>query len=131
MISNKTDYALRLLINLASKQDTGLVPSRQIAEEEQIPPNFLPQIVAATVKKGWVESLRGPSGGIKLQVDPETITIFDVVSLFEEVQVRQCIHEPEVCQRATSCPLRAVLGKAENEMQGVLKKTTIGSLLKA
>lgn len=129
MISNKTDYALRLLLNLATKSSQGLIPSRQIAEEEQIPPNFLPQIVAALVKKGWVESVRGPGGGVRLSIEPQEITVADVVGLFEELQVRQCIHEPGVCERAKGCPLRKVLGKAEFQMQQVLVKTTLADLL--
>ncbi|HOB21249.1 MAG TPA: Rrf2 family transcriptional regulator, partial [Bacillota bacterium] len=91
MINNKTDYALRLLLNLAQKSSQGLVASRQIAEEEQIPPNFMPQIVAELVKKGWVESVRGPGGGVKLAVEPEEITVLDVISLFEALQVRPCL----------------------------------------
>ena len=129
MISNKTDYALRLLINLATNLEQELIPSRQIAEEEQIPPNFLPQIVASLVKKGWVESVRGPGGGVRLAVEPAQITVLDVIELFEEVQVRQCVHDPGVCTRAASCPLRKVLGKAESQMQQVLRKSTIADLL--
>ena len=102
MINNKTDYALRLLLNLAQKSSQGLVASRQIAEEEQIPPNFMPQIVAELVKKGWVESVRGPGGGVKLAVEPEEITVLDVISLFEALQVRPCLHEPGICQRSSA-----------------------------
>jgi Rrf2 family nitric oxide-sensitive transcriptional repressor len=130
MISNKTDYALRLLANLAQKRAQGLLPSRQIAEEEEIPLNFMPQIVSALVKKGWVESVRGPGGGVKLAVQPHQIAVSDVIDFFKELQVRHCLQKPDSCGRSDNCYLRRVLQKAEQEMIKVLQTTTIDDLLR-
>ena len=59
-VSQKLEYAMRAMIELAQRRDEGvLVPAREIAERQQIPVRFLEQQLGALSKAGLVESFRG------------------------------------------------------------------------
>jgi Rrf2 family iron-sulfur cluster assembly transcriptional regulator len=62
-VSQKLEYAMRAMIELAQRRDEGvLVPAREIAERQQIPVRFLEQQLGALSKAGLVESFRGAGG---------------------------------------------------------------------
>ncbi len=56
-------------------------------------------------KRGWVDSVRGAGGGVKLAVDPASITIQDVVDATgDNFFVKVCLSEESSCQRKSTCP---------------------------
>ncbi|MFB3739464.1 MAG: Rrf2 family transcriptional regulator, partial [Candidatus Velamenicoccus archaeovorus] len=58
-ISQKLEYAMRAMIELAVRRDSGeLVPAREIAESQQVPLRFLEQQLGALHKAGLVQSFR-------------------------------------------------------------------------
>ena len=68
-VSQKTEYAMRAMTELAVRADTegdGLVPARALAEAQHIPLRFLEQQLGALHKAGLVESFRGAGGGCRL-----------------------------------------------------------------
>ena len=64
-ISQKTEYALRAMIQLAEHRD-GRTSAREISERQHIPLRFLEQQLGALSKAGLVESFRGAGGGCRL-----------------------------------------------------------------
>ena len=62
MLSMKAKYALKALIFMAQKEQTAL-PSKQIAEAENIPQKFLDNILQELRQNGVIESKRGIFGG--------------------------------------------------------------------
>ena len=65
-ISAKTDYAVRAAIELAGAPDGSVVKAERIAEAQDIPLNFLENILAQLRQARIVESRRGPEGGYVL-----------------------------------------------------------------
>src|SRR5215204_6713891 len=83
-ISQKLEYAMRAMIELSMRRDSGaLVPAREIAQAQQIPVRFLEQQLGALHKAGLVESFRGAGGGCRLARDPAEIRVADVVDVME------------------------------------------------
>src|SRR5918996_2237674 len=82
-ISQRVEYALRALIELALRERGGLVPAREIAAAHNIPLRFLEQQMGALHKAGLVESFRGAGGGCLLARDPSEIRVADVVDAIE------------------------------------------------
>jgi Rrf2 family protein len=74
-VSNRLDYAVRALIELALRDDEGPIAAREIAVNRHIPDAYIHQVMAALAKAGMIRSMRGPSGGHKLAVPAERITI--------------------------------------------------------
>lgn len=81
--SVKTEYGLRVLIDLAGLERGASVPARQIAARERIPQRFLEQQVTTLRKAGLVTSRRGVGGGCALARPADAITVVEAVEVLE------------------------------------------------
>ncbi len=80
-LSIKVYYALQALLALASNQDAKPLAMRSIAKNNDIPLNFLEQILITLKKAGLVTSVRGNEGGYQLKKKPSLISCHDVVKV--------------------------------------------------
>lgn len=128
-ITRKTEYALSALVELASHPGE-YISSKIIANRQEIPTNFLPQIMALLSAEGWVIGIRGPGGGVRLAVEPENITINDVIELIEgPIAVTKCLGQEHTCHRKAPCPIQPIWKEAQGEFVKVLRKTSIADLV--
>ena len=81
-VSAKVDYAVRALVELAVA-GPGPVKGDVIAAAQDIPVNFLENILRDLRRAGMVGSQRGAVGGYRLVVAPEKVTVADVVRAVE------------------------------------------------
>ncbi|MEY9929858.1 Rrf2 family protein [Catenulispora sp. GP43] len=77
-VSARTDYAVRVLIELAAA-DSRPVTCEAVAESQQIPYRFLKSVVRDLRLAGLVRSQRGCEGGYWIGRDAASITLADVV----------------------------------------------------
>jgi Rrf2 family protein len=92
MFSQKTEYALRIMVYLASLEPrTPTIP--QIAAATQVPAAFLAKILRGLALSGLIRSQRGIHGGSTLAKSAEQITVYDVIQAVDPLK------------RITSCPL--------------------------
>jgi len=83
-LSNKSEYALLALLELASCYNTGeSLQIRQIAALQDIPNRYLEQLLATLRRGGLIKSIRGAKGGYVLARDPRKITILDALNCIE------------------------------------------------
>jgi Rrf2 family protein len=82
-ISAKADYAVRAAIELAAADGDRPVRAEQVATAQDIPLNFLENILGELRHAGIVRSQRGPEGGFRLAKPPEEITVADVIRAVE------------------------------------------------
>lgn len=128
-ITRKTEYAVSALVELA-KHPGEYISSKVIASRQDIPVNFLPQIVALLGAKGWVVGVRGPGGGVRLEVDPKSVTVKDVIELIEgPIAITKCLGAESDCPRGATCPLHPVWREAQGAFVEVLEKRTIADLV--
>jgi len=131
MITNKTEYLLFILINLAARDGKELISSKKIAEQENIPPKYMPQLMAILSKEGFVDSVRGVNGGVKLAKDPEKISVWDIVYLSDDsFYVKSCINEGCSFNRE-SCELNSLWAETQKEVEKLLKNRMIADLVEA
>jgi len=78
----KADYAVRAAVELAGAGD-GPVTAEHLAEAQQIPVNFLENILLDLRRAGIVDSRRGAAGGYLLAKPADEIVIADVVRAVE------------------------------------------------
>jgi Rrf2 family protein len=80
-ISAKTDYAVRALVVLATRDPEGSrsVKADEIARVAAVPGKFLEAILVLLRREGLIESKRGADGGYRLARPAEEITVGDVV----------------------------------------------------
>jgi Rrf2 family transcriptional regulator, cysteine metabolism repressor len=82
-ISNKTNYGLRFMLNLALNYGQSQMTLNDIAEKENISEKFLESIAAIIKSKGLVKVKRGAKGGYELAKSPSQITIKELFDALE------------------------------------------------
>jgi Rrf2 family nitric oxide-sensitive transcriptional repressor len=125
-----TDYALRLLMYLALKED-GLATIAEVAEAYQISKNHLMKVAYQLGVAGDIETVRGRNGGLKLSRPVDAIVIGDVVRRTEpDMALVPCFSAAnESCAVRPSCVLRRALEKAEAAFLEVLDGYTLADLI--
>ncbi len=78
-VSAKSDYALRALIEIASRTDGVPVSAEELGRLQDIPHGFLQAILADLRRSGIVMSIRGQSGGWRLARGSDEVSIADIV----------------------------------------------------
>ena len=92
--SQRTEYALRALVELGRRTNTSPVPCREIARVQKIPERFCEQVLADLRRAGIIESQRGAAGGVRLARDPAGVTVSEVVEVIEGPVVTQACLDP-------------------------------------
>jgi Rrf2 family protein len=134
ILSMKTRYAIVALTRLAKDYGNGPVPIKKISEEEKIPQSFLENILLELRNEGILGSKLGKSGGYFLLKNPESVTLAQVVRLFEgSVGLMYCVSEDsyqpcEFCKDETACRIKKVFEEIRNSTYSFLSNTTLASL---
>ncbi len=81
--STKGRYALRLMIDLATRQGDGYISLRDISTKQDISIKYLEQIVSGLVKGGLLVTSRGPQGGYRTARTPEEYTVGEILRVAE------------------------------------------------
>ena len=124
-LTRYTDYALRVLIHLAAHEDQ-LTSISEISRGYGISHNHLMKVVHDLGKAGYVTSVRGRAGGIRLAKPADAINVGDVVRHteggFDLVDCDSCVLAP-------ACGLTGVLNQALNAFMAVLDRYTIADFM--
>ena len=123
MISTRGRYALRILVDLAEKQNDGYITLKETAERQEISEKYLESIVKDLVRARFVEGVRGKGGGYRLARPAEEIKVLEVLQSADGTLVPvACLEEgSEPCSRAAACrtlPLWKGLDKVISEYLG-------------
>ncbi|WP_338473074.1 Rrf2 family transcriptional regulator [Niallia sp. XMNu-256] len=130
-LTNYSDYALRVLIYLAVKNNNELATIKEIADSYDISKNHLMKIIHDLGKLGFIETIRGRNGGIRLAIQPKDINIGEVVSKTEEdFHIVECFDKGKnYCIITPACKLKHVLHEALQAFIAVLKQYTLEDLV--
>jgi len=130
-LSSFTDYALRVLIYLATDTSRRATIA-EIAQAFQISENHLTKVVHFLGQKGWLANTRGKGGGLTLALKAEEIVVGQVVRDTEgAAQPAECFNaDGGQCCISPVCHLRDVLGEAVNAFYLVLDGYTLADLVR-
>ncbi len=79
ILSKKSRYGLRALIDLAANSGSEHMALNNIADRNGISPQYLEQVFAALRRAGIVKSVKGPQGGYLLNKTADQITVAEIV----------------------------------------------------
>ena len=128
-ITLHTDYALRVLIYLASN-DERLPTIQEISERFDISRSHLMKVVNQLIRNGFVEGIRGKGGGLRLARPPAGIGIGDVVRKMEtDLSLVECFTDTSRCLLTASCRLKGVLNTALEAFFASLDQVTLAEVL--
>ena len=105
MISTKGRYALHVMLDIASQPKEEYISLKAISERQVISMKYLEAIVASLSKAGMLESLRGKSGGYRLNKPASEYRVGDIVRVAEgSISPVSCLEETKGgCDRAGAC----------------------------
>ena len=128
-ISAKTDYAVRAAVELAGAPDGSVVKAERVAEAQDIPLNFLENILAQLRQARIVESRRGPEGGYALARPPGEITLADVIRAIDGPLAGVSGRRPQdLGYTGTAEPLRDVWVAVRASLRSVLERVTLADV---
>jgi len=126
-----TDYSLRVLLYLASKEDE-IATITELADFYKISRNHLVKVVHNLGLNGYILTSRGRHGGIKLARPAKEILIGEVVRSTEpDFDLLECFNPAtDLCVITRSCSLKSVLFRAQTTFLGVLDEYTLADISK-
>jgi len=128
-LTSMTDYALRLLMYLA-QQPERLCTIAEIAAAHGISEAHLMKITHQLALAGWIETVRGKGGGMRLAAPPEAIQLGEVVrSMESDFQLVECFGPANHCVITRQCRLTSVLQGALQSFMAHLDGHTLADLL--
>jgi Rrf2 family protein len=127
-VSAKADYAIRATVELAAAGD-GPVKGDRLAKAQEIPPNFLENILVDLRNAGLVASKRGAEGGYWLARPAAEITLADVIRAVDGPLANVRGVRPEALAFEGSAePLRDVWVAVRASLRRVLEHVTLADL---
>lgn len=126
-----TDYALRLLMFLAVKQQQASID--EIAKAYGISRNHLMKVGQRLTELGYVEARRGRGGGLSLARAPESINVGEVVRLVESTGAFVECFDPQTnrCRVTGVCGLQGALALALGDFMARLDRYSVADLVPA
>jgi Rrf2 family protein len=129
-VSAKSDYALRALIELASRDDGTPVSAEEIGRRQEIPHGFLQAILADLRRAEVVMSVRGQGGGWRLGQSAADVTVADVIRAVDGPLVSVYGLRPEAVRyNDTALVLQLVWIAARANLRDVFEQVTIDMLV--
>lgn len=126
----QSDYALRLLMHLAVNKDA-LVTIAEIAERYAISRSHLMKVAYVLGQEGFVKTVRGRSGGLRLARSAQDICIGNVVRCMEgDFALVECFQGGKgECLITPACKLKRVLHEAMSAFLVVLDQYSVHDLV--
>jgi Rrf2 family nitric oxide-sensitive transcriptional repressor len=126
-----TDFSLRVLMFLALKSD-GLATIAEVAKAYGISKNHLMKVAHQLGVAGYVETVRGKGGGLRLAQRPQDIVIGEVVRHTEPDMALTPCFAPNgaFCAIFPGCALRDALSKARDAFLSALDEHTLADLVR-
>ena len=120
-----TDYALRLLIHLA-QEHADRIAIADIAQAQGISESHLMKIANGLARAGFIETVRGRGGGVRLAHPPEAINLGAVI---EAMEPRCGLVDCAGCRLVRRCKLPRVLDRALDAFRAVLAEQTLADVM--
>jgi Rrf2 family protein len=129
VLSRSAEYAVRALSLLAVRRGSDSLHSREIADELGLPPEFLTKILRRLTTTDIVSSQRGRAGGFRLNRDPGSIALLDVVMPFEnQLTGVECILGQAFCSDREACPVHEQWVAIRRSFYDLLERTTLADV---
>jgi Rrf2 family transcriptional regulator, cysteine metabolism repressor len=136
--SKKSEYALRALIELTTAYGKTLLQRHEIAARQNIPIEFLEQILLGLKNAGLLASRRGVSGGYALLKPPQDITVGQVIRVLDgplapigcvsKTAYQKCRDCPYA--EKTHCPIQSVMLDVRNAIAEILDNYKLADFVK-
>ena len=138
IFSAKTEYGVRLMVELGHQQGDRPMSLKAIAEAEDLPLSYLEHVVASLKRADLVQASRGAHGGYRLARPAEEITMDEIVLALEgTIAPMECFVSPVPGRVACSheldgghaCSTKLLWLRVQSGVMGALQGTTLAELV--
>lgn len=131
-ITTQGEYGLRCVLDIARKKG-GITSIGDISISENLPRDYVEQILLKLRRKRIIKSVRGVKGGYLLARSPKSITVYDIIAALEreifnifcdkpKARISRCIHKSD-------CRLKGLWLQLKRDIEATLKSKTVAALL--
>jgi len=128
-LTRAADYAVRVMICLASSAADGRISLPQLAEATEAPESFLSKVMQALARAGLINSRRGQLGGFQISPSGRSASMRDVIEAIDgTICLNVCLVSGRSCRRKATCPAHPIWAEAQQAMLDVLSRATVEAL---
>ncbi len=128
-LTTMTDYALRLLIYLGQHPEQ-LCTTAEVARAYDISEAHLTKITHQLGLDGWISTVRGKGGGMRLAMAPEEMVLGELVRSVEpDFYLVECLGQSNACTLTGRCRLTGIFNEALGAFLEQLDRHTLADLL--
>lgn len=128
-LTTKGRYAVTAMLDLALRYGKGAVTLADIAKRQGISLSYLEQLFAKLRRTGLVDSVRGPGGGYTLAMEPNKISVAEIiVAINENIDATRCGGEKN-CHGDEACLTHQLWEDLSMRIHEFLNGITLGDLV--
>ncbi len=132
VVRRNTDYAVRLMVNLARRFGHGPVSTRVAASEESVSYPLACKLMQKLHGSKLIGSCMGPKGGFSHGRKPSEITLLEVIEAIQgPISLNKCLLSSDACTRQIDCSVRAKLAGVQETIVNSLTGITFEDLVKS
>lgn len=129
-VNSKIRYGLRTMIEIASSTEPNGLLQKDIAKNQNISLKYLDPIISSLKLKGLIANSRGKGSGYKLTRPSEEITMLDIYTAFEQIEVIECINNLSFCDRSLhNCKGRNFWYEFKDDFVAILSKKKLSQIM--
>lgn len=126
LFTRENDFAIRICAYLAGKKPGEHVPVSVISKKLYITRPFATKIIYKLKTSKIIDTVQGKSGGAYLKVDPEQLSLFDILKATEfDSHLNECLKIDGVCPLKENCEIRSFFLEKEDDLFSSLKEKKI------
>lgn len=128
-LTTMTDYAMRMLIYVAQHPDR-LCTIAEIARYYDVSEPHLMKVTHRLAQRGWMETVRGKHGGMRLARSPQEINLGAIVRDMEnDFSLVECMDDGNRCILADRCGLTGVVQGALQQFLRHFDQYTLADIM--
>ncbi len=127
-VSTKSQYALRLLVYIASSKKD-VVSLAEVSKNEGISYGYLEEIVSFLKKHKILKSKSGRNGGYFMAKDPKKIAVSEIVCIFEGKTAPVKCLAGEKCKKEHNCKTKVVWKSLKDSVDKTLSSIKLADIL--
>jgi len=130
VLRKNTDYALRIMANLASHFNGELLSAKQLADQGNFSYQLGCKLLQKLCKAKLVRSAMGPKGGFALNRKPSQITLMEIIDVLQGgVRLNKCLRGGDGCEFQPDCQINTKLSCLQLYIDGYLGGITLDEVL--
>jgi Rrf2 family protein len=129
VLNQSAEYAIRVVVRLAALEEDVWGQAADLANELELPANYLSKLLHQLAAAGVLESRRGRGGGFRLGHPAGTLTLAMVVEPFDPpTRYRECLLGGGRCSAATACEVHESWKPLAEQVLAFLADTTVAQM---